>query len=77
MNDVKRGYARPLDLRHGRVDMSHGAGGRAMVQLVAELFHRHLGNQYLGQGNDGAVLPAPLLDGQAARLVMSTDCHVV
>ncbi|MDD2844862.1 MAG: hydrogenase expression/formation protein HypE [Rhodoferax sp.] len=77
MSEVKRGYARPLDLKHGRVDMSHGAGGRAMAQLISELFARHLGNTYLGQGNDGAVLPAPLIDGKAARLVMSTDCHVV
>ena len=77
MSDAKRGYVRPLDLKHGRVDMTHGAGGRAMVQLISELFTRHLGNQYLGQGNDGAVLPAPLLGGKPARLVMSTDCHVV
>ena len=25
---VKKGYARPLDIKHGRVDMSHGGGGR-------------------------------------------------
>jgi hydrogenase expression/formation protein HypE len=77
MSEVKRGYARPLDLKHGRVDMSHGAGGRAMMQLIAELFTHHLGNAYLGQGNDGAVLPAPVLNGKAARLVMATDSHVV
>lgn len=77
MSGVKRGYARPLDLKHGRVDMTHGSGGRAMVQLISELFAKHLGNTYLGQGNDGAVLPAPVLNGQPARLVMSTDCHVV
>jgi len=77
MADVKRGYVRPLDLKHGRVDLTHGSGGRAMVQLISELFARHLGNEYLGQGNDGAVLPAPMLDGKPARLVMSTDSHVV
>ena len=77
MAEVKRGYVRPLDLKHGRVDMTHGAGGRAMQQLITELFSRHLGNEYLGQGNDGAVLPAPCLDGKPARLVMSTDSHVV
>jgi hydrogenase expression/formation protein HypE len=48
-----------------------------MVQLISELFAHHLGNEYLGQGNDGAVLPAPMLDGKPARLVMSTDSHVV
>ena len=77
MSEVKRGYVRPLDLKHGRVDMTHGSGGRAMVQLISELFAKHLGNTYLGQGNDGAVLPAPVRNGKPARLVMSTDCHVV
>ena len=77
MSGGQRGYARPLDLKQGRVDMGHGAGGRAMVQLISELFYHHLGNAYLGQGNDGAVLPAATLDGQPARLVMSTDSHVV
>jgi hydrogenase expression/formation protein HypE len=67
-------YIRPLDLKHGRVDLSHGSGGRAMAQLISELFAKHLGNEFLGQGNDGAVLPAPTF---GERLVMSTDCHVV
>jgi len=61
-----------LDFRHGCVEMGHGAGGRAMAQLIAELFARLLGNEYLAQGDDGALLPA--LPG---RLVMSTDAHVV
>jgi hydrogenase expression/formation protein HypE len=65
-------YVRPLDLKRGRVDMGHGAGGKAMAQLIEELFARHLGNEYLAQGNDGALLPAA--DG---RLVMATDSHVV
>ena len=60
------------DLRHGRVEMSHGSGGRAMAQLIEELFAVALGNEYLAQGDDGAVLPAA-----AGRLVMSTDSHVV
>lgn len=71
---VKKDYIRPLDLKHGRVDLNHGAGGRAMVQLIDELFARALANEYLGQGNDGAVLPA-LKPGE--RLVMATDAHVV
>lgn len=63
---------KPLDLKHGRVDMSHGSGGRAMAQLIEELFAAALGNEYLAQGNDGALLPPP-----NGRLVMSTDSHVV
>ena len=65
-------YARRLDLKNGRVDMSHGGGGRAMLQLISELFARPLGNEYLAQGDDGACLPAA-----QGRLVVSTDSHVV
>ena len=72
MNGVHKGYVRPLDLRHGAVDMTHGSGGRAMAQLIEELFAKHLGNDFLGQRNDGAVMPIP-----PGRLVMSTDGHVV
>ena len=73
MTRAGKDYARPLDIRHGRVDMAHGSGGRAMVQLIEEVFAKHLGNEFLAQGDDGAVLPAP----GAGRLVMATDCHVV
>ena len=72
MSSVRKGYVRPLDLKHGRVDLTHGSGGRAMAQLIEELFARRLGNAYLGQGNDAAVVPIPL-----GRLVVSTDGHVV
>jgi len=65
-------YTRPLDIKNGRVEMAHGAGGRAMAQLIAELFAKAFANPYLAQGNDGAVLPAA-----QGRLVMSTDSHVV
>ena len=68
-----RDYVRPLDLKNGRVEMAHGAGGRAMAHLIETLFARRLGNEWLAQGDDGAVLPAPG-DG---RLVMATDSHVV
>ena len=38
----RRAYVRPIDFRHGRVDMTHGSGGRAMAQLIEELFARGL-----------------------------------
>lgn len=71
---MKDGYIRPLDLKHGRVDLNHGAGGRATAQLVDELFARALDNDFLRQGDDGAWLPAA---PAGHRLVMSTDGHVV
>lgn len=74
MNAPHKPYSRPLDLKQGRVDLAHGSGGRAMAQLITELFVRHLSNEWLDQGNDGAVLPA-LASGE--RWVMATDSHVV
>ena len=67
-----RQFTRPLDIATGRVEMTHGGGGRAMAQLVAELFQVALDNPILAQGNDAALLPRA--DG---RLVMSTDAYVV
>ncbi len=69
----KPDYIRPLDLRHGRVDMNHGAGGRASAQLIEQLFARAFDNPALRAGNDGAVLDWP----PGARLVMATDAHVI
>ena len=73
MTQARTHYVRPLDIKHGQVDLAHGSGGRAMAQLIEELFARHLGNEWLAQGDDGAVLPHP----GAGRLVMATDSHVV
>ena len=70
----KASYLRPIDFRHGVVDMNHGAGGRVGAQLVQELFVRAFDNGYLRQGDDAALLP-PLPAGQ--RLVMATDAHVI
>jgi hydrogenase expression/formation protein HypE len=64
--------SRPLDVKRGRVDLAHGAGGRATAQLVEELFLVAFDNEWLRTMNDSATLALP-----AGRLVMATDCHVV
>ena len=69
----KKSYLRPVDFKHGHVDMTHGAGGRASAQLIDELFARAFDNEYLRQGHDGALLPLP----SEGRLVMATDGHVI
>ena len=70
-------YIRPLDFKNGRIDMSHGAGGRASAQLIEELFLPAFDNEWLRQGNDQAQFDAPAELLQGGRLVMSTDGHVV
>ena len=46
----RKNYVRPLDIKHGQVDMAHGAGGRAMAQLIEELFARLSWQRIPGSG---------------------------
>ncbi len=72
MKTVKPNYVRHLDLRHGLVEMSHGAGGLASAQLIEEIFARHFTNIWLDEGHDGAVLPAI-----KKPVAVSCDGHVI
>lgn len=72
MAEAGRRQARKLDLANGKVDMSHGAGGRAMADLVDILFRRAFDNPMLNQGDDQA-----RFDVDAGRMVMTTDSFVI
>jgi hydrogenase expression/formation protein HypE len=61
-----------LDLKHGVVELSHGGGGRAMAQLIEELFLAAFDNEWLRAQDDGAHVTVP-----PGRLAMATDSHVV
>lgn len=61
-----------LNTRKDKVNMTHGSGGRAMAQLIDELFIKHLDNKLLRQANDQASF-----DVEAGRMVMSVDGHVI
>ena len=67
-----RAYSTKLDITHGRVELTHGGGGRVMAQLVEELFVAAFDNEYLSQRNDQAVFTAP-----TGRMVMTTDGYVI
>ena len=71
-SNVKSGYTRKLDFKQGRIEMAHGSGGRAMMQLIQQLFLQAFDNEYLHPMNDHACFP-----GFNGRMVMSTDSHVV
>jgi hydrogenase expression/formation protein HypE len=70
---MSKTFRRKLDLKNGRVDMSHGAGGRAMAELISSIFKDAFGNELLDQGNDQASFPTPA----GGRMVMTTDGYVV
>ena len=61
-----------LDLAAGRVDLTHGAGGRAMQQLITEIFHSAFDNPILKRGDDHAAFAVA-----AGRMVMSRNSFVV
>lgn len=55
-----------------RINMTHGGGGRAMADLIRDVFQKHLANPILNRGDD-----AGLFAVQNGRMVMSTDGHVI
>ncbi|MGZ5052274.1 MAG: hydrogenase expression/formation protein HypE [Methylobacter sp.] len=65
-------YTTKLNLKTGKIDLSHGGGGRAMAQLIDELFIKHFDNDLLRQHNDQAQFNLP-----AGRLAISTDSYVI
>src|SRR3546814_5775807 len=56
----------------GVIQMSHGAGGRDMAELIERMFVTAFANPHLSGREDQAVLDLP-----AGRLAMSTDSYVV
>ena len=68
----QRHYIRPLDIKRGRIEMTHGSGGKAMAQLVEEMFLAAFDNEWLRQMNDQAAFAV-----QQGSMVMATDAHVV
>ncbi len=54
MNAIPQRFPVKLKTRGTSVDMSHGAGGRAMAQLIEDLFIRHFDNPLLREQNDQA-----------------------
>ncbi len=71
MTDGKRFPVR-LNTKTDCVNMTHGSGGRAMAQLIDELFVKHFDNPLLRQANDQACFEV-----EAGRMVMSVDGHVI
>ena len=67
-----RRQARRLDFDNGRVEMNHGAGGRAMADLIDLLFREAFDNPLLNQANDQA-----RFEVNAGSMVVTTDSFVI
>lgn len=72
----------PIDLalkeiRLKEITLAHGSGGRAMQQLIEQLFLQAFDNPLLGQREDQARLPLAELMQQGDRLAFTTDSYVI
>ena len=69
---IKKSVGPKLNVKQGRIDLSHGSGGRATAQLIDQLFIRAFDNKWLAQKNDQACFSVA-----SGRMVMTTDAHVI
>src|SRR5579864_3797397 len=65
----------PLIGDNEKIMMAHGGGGRKMQRLLDEVILRELGNDFLAERHDCALVPTP--ESAAARLAFTTDSYVV
>jgi len=72
LEKIKKNIGPKLDIKNGRIDLSHGSGGRASTQLIEQLFLPAFNNQFLNQQDDAA-----LFSVSAGKMVVTTDAHVI
>lgn len=61
-----------LNIKNGYIDLTHGSGGRAMAQLIDQIFIEAFDNPWLAEKNDQA-----LFSVKPGRMVMTTDAYIV
>lgn len=71
-SSARKRSSRTIDLKSGRVEMMHGAGGRLMGDLIEAVFRPHLSNPLLDAGDDQAQFTPP-----PGRMAMTTDTYVI
>ena len=64
-------------LRESRITLSHGGGGKAMRDLIQDVFVAGFANPHLAPLDDQARLPLAALAGRGDRLAFTTDSYVV
>lgn len=69
---TKRLNGPKLNFKNGTIDLTHGSGGRAMAQLIDQLFLTAFDNEWLKQKNDQACFTV-----SSGRMVITTDAYVI
>ncbi|WP_423201618.1 hydrogenase expression/formation protein HypE [Fluoribacter gormanii] len=68
----KKVKAPKLNFKEGIINLTHGSGGRAMAQLIEQMFLAAFDNRWLAERNDQACFSV-----STGRMVMTTDAHVI
>lgn len=68
---------RPGKLRDTTINLAHGSGGRAMRDLIEDVFVATFDNPLLAALEDQAVIPLADLASHGDRLAFTTDSYVV
>ncbi|MFC1751101.1 hydrogenase expression/formation protein HypE [Pseudomonadota bacterium] len=69
---MKREHSYKLNIERGFVELAHGSGGRAMAQLIDDIFVNAFDNELLNQKEDNASFNVA-----EGRMVLATDSHVI
>ncbi|MDG3084578.1 hydrogenase expression/formation protein HypE [Vibrio hannami] len=60
-----------------RITLAHGSGGKAMQQLIAQMFVKHFSNDTLDKQEDQARLPISQFSVVGEQIAYSTDSFVI
>ncbi|MBL8482502.1 MAG: hydrogenase expression/formation protein HypE [Rhodocyclaceae bacterium] len=74
---LARKLAPAARLRDTTINLSHGSGGKAMRELIADVFVGNFDNPMLAAMEDQALLPLAGLAAGGDRLAFTTDTYVV
>ncbi|MGL6160542.1 hydrogenase expression/formation protein HypE [Microbulbifer sp.] len=77
MSDITAEHRARSAIQEARIDLSHGSGGRAMRDLVNDVFLSAFANPTLAALEDQARIPLADLCAAGDRLAFTTDSYVV
>jgi hydrogenase expression/formation protein HypE len=76
-NNIEKIRRRNNKVRDSHITLAHGSGGKAMRDLIDDIFVRNFDNPILSQLEDQASFNLAYLSQQGDRLAFTTDSYVV
>ena len=74
---IETAHRRPSQITDTHINLSHGSGGKAMRDLIADIFVKSFDNPILSQLEDQATIDLSSLYQHGNRLAFTTDSYVV